>query len=84
MQNLQTKNVITQMRMMPPITPPAIGPAGFDPLPELLGLPPTFSHLVVGQLSHPPPKREHTSSEAQTGHGGGSFGQTAQRLRSLG
>ena len=72
------------MNMIPPITPPAIGPAGDDLLPESPDSPLTFSHRVVGHVLQPPPIREQTSPEAHTGHGGGSGGQLAQRLKSVG
>ena len=73
---------------IPPMTPPAIAPAlGPDPPPpeELEdGGAPIFVHMVTAQVSHPPPIWEHTSSDAQEGHGGGVAGQLAHLRKRVG
>lgn len=60
---------------MPPITPPAIGPAGEAPPDDaeaaVEGAAPILVHIVTAQVLHPPPISEQTSFVAQVGHGGG-------------
>lgn len=78
------------MTTMPPITPPAMGPAGDDDFPdwplllEAAAAPPIGVQSVTAQLSQPPPMREQISFGPQAGHGGGVAGQVAHLLNSSG
>ena len=68
---------------MPPMTPPAIGPAGEDAL-VVVESPLIEVHIVFAQEVQPPPIKAHCSPLEQTGHGGGSGGQMAHRLNKVG
>lgn len=77
MQNLQTKNVIKQTTTIPPMTPPAMGPAGDGPgFAEGVAAAPIAVHFVTAHESEFPGMNEQTSFEEQEGHGGGWDGQT--------
>ena len=87
-QNLQNRHVTRIITAIPPITPPAIGPAadlcGVDfvtfPVPELL-LAPILVHCVEAQALQEGLINVHVSSEAQPGHLGFAFGSHCKHLR---
>ena len=68
---------------MPPMTPPAMGPAGEEVLD--VGVSPFIgTHIVFAQALQPPPIKAHCSPFEQLGHGGGCGGQFAHRLNRVG
>ena len=84
MQNLQIRNVIKQMKRIPPMTPPAIGPPADPDDGADDGEAPIRVQLVTAQVVHPPPINEQISLGLQAGHGGGWAGQLAHRLKRVG
>ena len=72
------------MNTMPPMTPPAIGPAGEDDDDGADDGAAKEVQFVMGHWSHPPVICVHTSFSAQVGHGGGCGGQLAHRLNNVG
>lgn len=88
MQNLQTKHVIRMIKAIPPMTPPAIGPAadlcGVDLVTfaesELL-LAPILVHCVEAQALQEGLINVHVSSAAHTGHRGFALGSHCTHLR---